>query len=106
MHPLTKSLDHLPLYRQQAIYQRSGVDLPRSTLAGWFGAVGAALKPLTRKLHQNLLQPLPAALGPAAGLEKYPPAATLNGNDVHNQVVIIGLYLFSYRAFHQQIYSK
>jgi len=34
-----KCLDHLPLYRQQVIYQRSGVDIPRSTLAGWFGAV-------------------------------------------------------------------
>lgn len=51
-----KSPDHLPLYRQQVIYQCSGVDLPRSTLAGWFGAVGAALKPLARALHQDLLQ--------------------------------------------------
>ncbi|WP_373430883.1 IS66 family transposase [Serratia fonticola] len=24
-----KSLDHLPIYRQQAMYQRSGVDRPR-----------------------------------------------------------------------------
>lgn len=51
-----KSLDHLPLYRQQVIYQRSGIALPRSTLAGWFGAVGAALKPLAQALHQDLLQ--------------------------------------------------
>jgi transposase len=51
-----KCLDHLPLYRQQVIYQRSGVELPRSTLAGWFGAVGAALKPLTDALHHDLLQ--------------------------------------------------
>lgn len=51
-----KCLDHLPLYRQQAIYQRSGVDIPRSTLAGWFGAVGAALKPLADALHHDLLQ--------------------------------------------------
>lgn len=51
-----KSLDHLPLYRQQVIYQRSGVDIPRSTLAGWFGAVGAALKPLAGRLHHDLLQ--------------------------------------------------
>jgi len=51
-----KSLDHLPLYRQQVIYQRSGVELPRSTLAGWFGAVGAALKPLAEALHHDLLQ--------------------------------------------------
>lgn len=51
-----KSLDHLTLYRQQAIYQCSGVDLSRSTLAGWFGAVGAALKPLAQAMHQDLLQ--------------------------------------------------
>ncbi|WP_213991517.1 IS66 family transposase [Sodalis sp. dw_96] len=51
-----KCLDHLPLYRQQVIYQRSGVDIPRSTLAGWFGAVGAALKPLAERLHHDLLQ--------------------------------------------------
>jgi len=40
----------LPLYRQQVIYQRSGVDISRSTLTGWFGAVGAALKPLAERL--------------------------------------------------------
>ncbi|WP_315709104.1 IS66 family transposase [Brenneria uluponensis] len=34
-----KCLDHLPLYRQQVIYQRSGVDIPRSTLAGWSGTL-------------------------------------------------------------------
>lgn len=51
-----KSLDHLPLYCQQGIYQRSSVDLPRSTLTGWFGAVGTALKPLAQALHQDLLQ--------------------------------------------------
>ncbi|WP_422066836.1 IS66 family transposase [Serratia oryzae] len=39
------------------IYQRSGVDLPRSTLAGWFGAVGAALKPLAQTLHQDRKRP-------------------------------------------------
>lgn len=30
---LAKHTDHLPLYRQQTIYARAGVDLPRSTLA-------------------------------------------------------------------------
>lgn len=51
-----KCLDHLPRYRQQVIYQRSGVDIPSSTLSGWFGAVGAALKPLADALHHDLLQ--------------------------------------------------
>ncbi|RII74131.1 IS66 family transposase, partial [Serratia odorifera] len=42
---VAKCSDHLPLYRQQKIYLRHGIDIPCSTLAGWFGAVGAALKP-------------------------------------------------------------
>ncbi|PHM45576.1 IS66 family transposase [Xenorhabdus miraniensis] len=52
---LAKACDHLPLYRPQKIYQRSGVDIPGSTLADWFGAVGAALKPLADALRQALL---------------------------------------------------
>ncbi|WP_039992982.1 IS66 family transposase, partial [Serratia odorifera] len=51
-----KCSDHLPLYRQQKIYLRHGIDIPCSTLAGWFGAVGAALKPLADALRQDLLQ--------------------------------------------------
>ncbi|TKI05044.1 IS66 family transposase [Martelella alba] len=51
-----KALDHLPLYRQRDIYQRGGADISRSTLAGWFGAVGAALRPLAEALHRDLLR--------------------------------------------------
>ncbi|MBU2754737.1 IS66 family transposase [Acidithiobacillus sp. CV18-3] len=32
-----KYLDHLPLYRQEAQYQRAGVPLSRSTLSSWLG---------------------------------------------------------------------
>jgi len=35
---VSKFGDHLPLYRQSEIYAREGVDLGRSTLAGWVGA--------------------------------------------------------------------
>ena len=35
---VAKYADHLPLYRQSEIYAREGVDLDRSTLAGWVGA--------------------------------------------------------------------
>ena len=38
-----KYLDHLPLYRQNEIYARAGVDISRSTLADWVGACGVAL---------------------------------------------------------------
>jgi transposase len=39
-------VDHLPYYRQAPINARSGVHTPRSTLAAWGGAGGAALEPL------------------------------------------------------------
>lgn len=39
-------IDHLPYYRLEQINARSGVMTPRSTLASWSGAAGAALAPL------------------------------------------------------------
>ncbi len=38
---VSKFADHLPLYRQAEIYAREGVDLDRSTLAGWVGGAAA-----------------------------------------------------------------
>ena len=35
---VAKYADHQPLYRQEGIYARSGVQMPRSTLAAWVGA--------------------------------------------------------------------
>ena len=35
----SKVADHLPLYRQSAIYARQGIDLERSTLADWIGGI-------------------------------------------------------------------
>jgi transposase len=43
---ISRYADHLPYYRQEAINARSGVHTPRSTLAAWAGAAGAALQPL------------------------------------------------------------
>lgn len=43
---ISRFVDHLPYYRQEAINARSGVHTPRSTLAQWSGQVGAALEPL------------------------------------------------------------
>lgn len=40
-----KFCDHLPLYRQSAIYARDGVELSRSTLADWVGQASALLRP-------------------------------------------------------------
>jgi len=43
---ISRFADHLPYYRQEAINARAGVHTPRSTLAAWAGAGGAALEPL------------------------------------------------------------
>ena len=47
--------DHLPLYRQSEIYAREGVDLERSTLAGWVGQCSALLRPLVAALNRHVL---------------------------------------------------
>src|SRR5438445_335444 len=36
---VSKYQDHLPLHRQEHIFERLGVDLSRSTMADWMGAV-------------------------------------------------------------------
>ena len=46
-----KYADHLPLYRQSAIYARQGVELERSTLADWVGAASALVSPLVQALR-------------------------------------------------------
>lgn len=75
-HVLTsKFIDHLPLYRLESIYARSGVSLSRSTLAEWVGACGVQLQPLVQALKDELLaQPVihadetpVALLDPGAG---------------------------------------
>jgi transposase len=52
---IAKYLDHMPLYRQEALYARSGIELPRSTQAEMVGAVGVALQPLVVFLHEQML---------------------------------------------------
>lgn len=51
---ISKYQDHQPLYRQETLYQRSGIALTRSTLAGWVGACGVALQPLVDALAAHL----------------------------------------------------
>lgn len=52
---VSKYGDHLPLYRQSEIYAREGVDLERSTLAGWVAQVSALLTPLGDALGRYVL---------------------------------------------------
>ena len=52
---MAKHSDHLPLYRQEAIFGRAGLAIPRSTLAAWVGVCGVRLQPLVDALKGHVL---------------------------------------------------
>jgi transposase len=52
---IAKFVDHLPLYRQEAIFGRAGLAIPRSTLAQWVGTCGVQLQALVDALREELL---------------------------------------------------
>lgn len=51
---VSKYCDHTPLYRQSQIFARHGIDLPRSTLAGWVGGACWWLEALHERLTSNV----------------------------------------------------
>ncbi len=52
---VNKYADHLALYRQEKIFERTGVKLSRSTLAQWVGVCGVQLQPLVDALREAIL---------------------------------------------------
>lgn len=52
---ISKFQDALPLYRQEAILQRSGIELGRNTLASWMIKSGELIQPLINLLEDRLL---------------------------------------------------
>ena len=53
---VAKYADHQPLYRQENIFGRAGLAIPRSTLAQWVGTCGARLQPLVDALKTEILR--------------------------------------------------
>ena len=53
---VAKYADHQPLYRQEAIFGRADLAIPRSTLAQWVGTCGVRLQPLVDALKAQMLQ--------------------------------------------------
>ncbi|MFM2057073.1 MAG: hypothetical protein RLY71_1458 [Pseudomonadota bacterium] len=53
---VAKHADHLPLYRQESIFGRAGLAIPRSTLGAWVGQCGARLEPVAQALKAELLR--------------------------------------------------
>lgn len=52
---VSKYQDALPLYRQETILQRIGVDIPRATLANWMIRAGSLIQPVINLLQDRLL---------------------------------------------------
>jgi transposase len=50
-----KYANHIPLNRQSEIYAREGVELDRSTLAGWVGASSQLLAPLVEAIRRHVM---------------------------------------------------
>jgi transposase len=53
---VAKYADHLPLYRQESIFGRSGYPIARSTLAQWVGVCGVQLQPLVDALKNCMFK--------------------------------------------------
>ncbi len=53
---ISKYQDALPLYRQETILRRIGVDIPRATLANWMIKSGMLIQPLINLLRDQMLE--------------------------------------------------
>lgn len=63
---VSKFADALPFYRQEGIFKRIGVDLPRSTMANWAIQAANACEPILSLMHQELLS------GPLINIDETP----------------------------------
>ena len=52
---VSKSLDHLPIYRSEGIFRRAGVDLSRSTMCDWMAVVADLLSPVVKEMTRRVL---------------------------------------------------
>jgi transposase len=52
---VSKYADGLPLYRQEKMLQRGGIDLPRATLASWMVRAGESVQALINLMREEML---------------------------------------------------
>jgi len=53
---VSKFADHLPLYRQDSIFEREGVSIPRATQTSWLMQTYEAIRPLGEALKEAVLE--------------------------------------------------
>jgi len=52
---ISKYVDHLPLHRQEAIWERTGIHLPKSSLCGWVIKAAEICQPLINLLQKDII---------------------------------------------------
>lgn len=52
----SKYADHLPMYRQEGILARHGVEISRKTMCDWMASVADLLQPITMRMRELVLQ--------------------------------------------------
>ena len=52
---ISKYEDHLPLYRQERIWGRLGIEMPRNTVCGWIMAAFEVCEPMGPTIHEELI---------------------------------------------------
>jgi transposase len=53
---VTKYYDHMPLYRQEPMFERQGLELSRSTTCDWMAGCARCLEPLYAVMKAQVLQ--------------------------------------------------
>jgi transposase len=52
---VAKTTDHLPLHRQEKIFERHGVDISRKTMGGWLGVYSTRMRLLQDAFYFSLV---------------------------------------------------
>ena len=96
---VSKMVDHLPFYRQAKMFKRMGLEIPESTIGGWFNAMCKLLEPLYNTLKQQILATdyLMADETPIPVLTKDKPGSTHKGYHWVYYGPVERLVLFDYR---------
>jgi transposase len=94
-----KYMDHLPLYRQEAIFGRAGLAISRSTLASWVGQCGVQLQPLVDALKREMLEDR------VLHADETPVAMLKPGNGKTHRAYLWSYCTTSYSALHAVVFD-
>jgi len=75
---VSKHADHCPLHRLHRVYERSGVQVPVSTLSDWVGEVAGRVEPLVERIAARIVNKAYVVRTDATGLKVLDPASPEN----------------------------